>query len=243
MLSNKSLPLKDSEAHLQPDFERITMNFQVPLNKIYKPYFKSQALFLLLIFINFQSIFSQQDTSSDNAKMLVFKTNLQKLIKASQNNPLLKSAEAKVQASSASVNVQKSFEPPQVAVELYQSPVASFPNPFKDQMEYDYSIQQMIPFPGELGAMAEAERKRTGMLKADQQTQEQNIVRNVKSLYYELYLKDRQMEINHETHMLVRDFVEIAQKQYQVGMGKQSDILRAQTELSSLANDSIVLLQ
>jgi cobalt-zinc-cadmium efflux system outer membrane protein len=110
-------------------------------------------------------------------------------------------------------------------------------------MEYDYSIQQMIPFPGKLGAMAGAERKRTDMLKADRQTTEQDIIRNVKMLYFELYLKCRQMEINHETQMLVPEFVDIARKQYEVGMGKQSDILRAQTELTSLANDSLILDQ
>ena len=48
----------------------------------------------------------------------------------------------------------KSLDPPQVAFEFYQSPISAFPNPFKDQMEYDYSIQQMFPFPGKLGAMA-----------------------------------------------------------------------------------------
>jgi outer membrane protein TolC len=81
------------------------------------------------------------------------------------------------------------------------------------------------------------------MLKADRKTEEQDLVRNVKSLYFDLYLKNRQIEINSETRTLVRGFVDIARKQYEVGMGKQSDILRAQTELSTLGNDSIVLVQ
>jgi cobalt-zinc-cadmium efflux system outer membrane protein len=173
-----------------------------------------------------------------------FYAQLNQLIEtARKNNPGLKAAGFKAQASAADARVQKSLDPPQVAVEFYQSPVSSFPNPIKDQQEYDYSIQQMIPFPGKLGSMARAERKRTDMLKADRLTAEQNIVRNVKSLYFELYLKYRQLEINRETKSLVREFVAIARKQYEVGMGKQSDILRAQTELASLANDSIVLIQ
>ncbi len=81
------------------------------------------------------------------------------------------------------------------------------------------------------------------MFTADRQTLQQDIVRNVKTLYFDLYLKNRQVEINHETRMLVREFVDIARKQYELGMGKQSDILRAQTELSALGNDSIVLVQ
>ena len=200
--------------------------------------------FFLLLFVatRFHPVFSQQSGGMDS-NLSAFNVTLHGLIKAAQNNPGLKAADAAVTASSASANAQKCLDPPQVGIEFYQSPVSSFPNPFKDQMEYDYSIQQMIPFPGKLGAMAGAERKRTEMLKADRQTQEQDIVQKVKSLYFEVYLKDRQSEINRETIVLVRDFVEIARKQYQVGMGKQSDVLRAQTELSSLVNDSIVLVQ
>ncbi|MDD5674058.1 MAG: TolC family protein [Chitinivibrionales bacterium] len=197
---------------------------------------------LLLVILFFQSARPQpsQVSQPDNQ---IFTAKLQALIAAAGNNPRLKAADAKVQASFSSVNIRKSLDPPQVAVEFYQAPVASFPNPFKDQMEYDYSIQQMIPFPGKLGAMAGAEQKRTDMLKADRRTLEQDIVRNVKSTYYELYLIYRRLETNHETRELVRSFVAVARKQYETGMGKQSDVLRAQTELSVLVNDSLVLSQ
>jgi outer membrane protein TolC len=214
------------------------MDFQT----IHKIAIRDCSFLLLFVATQFHPVFSQQSGGTDS-NLLTFNATLHGLIKAAQNNPGLKAADAAVTASAASAHAQKSLDPPQVGIEFYQSPISAFPNPFKDQMEYDYSIQQMIPFPGKLGAMAGAERKRTEMLKADRRTREQDIVQKVKSLYFELYLKDRQMEINHETNTLVRGFVEIAQKQYQVGIGKQSDILRAQTELSSLVNDSIVLVQ
>jgi outer membrane protein TolC len=199
------------------------------------------SVLFLLSFLIFAH--AQEKGYSPQADNKAFYAKLQTLIDAVGNNPTLKSADAKVQASAAFAKAQKSLDPPTVAVEFYQAPVASFPDPFKNQMEYDYSIQQMIPFPGKLGAMAKAENKRTDMLKADRKTEEQDLVRNVKSLYFDLYLKNRQIEINSETRTLVRGFVDIARKQYEVGMGKQSDILRAQTELSTLGNDSIVLVQ
>jgi outer membrane protein, heavy metal efflux system len=201
-------------------------------------------ILLLLLCIIIQNILSedrQRATGLSNNRE--FRDNLQALIDAAKNNPGLKAADAKVQATAASLQGKKSLDPPQIAFEFYQTPVKSFPNPFKDQMEYDYSIQQMIPFPGKLGTMSMAETKRMEMFKADRQTLEQNIVRNVKRLYYDLYLKSRQLEINHETQILLRSMLDIARKQYEVGMGKQLDILRAQTELSSFANDSIILEQ
>jgi cobalt-zinc-cadmium efflux system outer membrane protein len=196
----------------------------------------------LCIFIQF-ALSQDRPPASGPSNNRIFNDNLQALIDAAKANPGLMAADAKVQSSAASIKGKKSLDPPQVAIEFYQTPIRSFPNPFKNQMEYDYSIQQMIPFPGKLGAMAGAERKRTEMLKADRQTLEQDIVRNIKTLYYELYLKNRQLEINQETRALVREFVDIARKQYELGMGKQVDILRGQTELSSLVNDSVVLVQ
>jgi outer membrane protein, heavy metal efflux system len=203
-----------------------------------------QRLLVVLFSLSFLNLaYTQEKGYSPHADNKTFYAKLQTLIDAAHNNPSLKSADAKVQASAAFAKAQKSLDPPIVAIEFYQAPVASFPDPFKNQMEYDYSIQQMIPFPGKLGAMANAENKRTDMLKADRKTMEQDLIRNVKSLYFDLYLKTRQIEINHETRALLREFVDIARKQYEVGMGKQSEILRAQTELSSLGNDSIVLIQ
>jgi len=201
----------------------------------------SCVLLVLLSSIRFSFSQQVQDTAHiDNQR---FSSILNELIQAAKTNPELASADAQIQASIASVGAKKTLEPPQVAIEFYQTPVSSFPNPIKDQMEYDYSIQQTIPFPGKLATMAGAEQKRTEMLRSNRITQEQDIVRNVKARYFELYLKYRQIEINHETLMLVRSFVDVAQQQYGVGMGKQSDVLRAQTELLSLTNDSIVLFQ
>ncbi len=97
------------------------------------------------------------------ANYQIMKSQLNGLIdEAIKNNPSLKAAGNKIDAAKASVRYAKSLDPPQIAVEFYNSPIASFPNPFKDQMEYDYSIQQMFPFPGKLGSMARASKNGPG---------------------------------------------------------------------------------
>lgn len=158
------------------------------------------------------------------------------------NNPSLKASEYRTTASRANIGTIR-YEAPQAAVEFYQAPIRSFPNPFKDQMEIDYSLQQMIPFPGKLKAMTNAEKSRAKMSEFDQQTTKQDLIRSVQYAFFELYLIDRQRDINSSSQALMRSFVDIARKQYELGMGRQTDILRAQTELSRLMNDSIVLSQ
>lgn len=110
-------------------------------------------------------------------------------------------------------------------------------------MEVDYFLQQMIPGPGKLSAMGSAAESNAAMMSQSVRALERKIIRDLKTAYYELYLVQRKIQINAQNQDLMSNFVEIASKQYEVGMGRQSDILRAQTELSTLINDGITLQQ
>ena len=160
---------------------------------------------------------------------------------ALRNNPQLRAARNKANASLTRVDQVTSLESPQVGVEFYQTPIKSFPNPGKDWMENDYFIQQMIPFPGKLSAMGRAAENQAAMTGQDYAALQRKIVRDLKSSYFELFLVQRKIQLNAENQDLLRSFVEIARKQYEVGMGKQADVLRAQTELSTLVNEGISL--
>jgi outer membrane protein, heavy metal efflux system len=160
-----------------------------------------------------------------------------------KNNPDIKAARYKTDAAAASAGYRKGLDPPQVNVEFYRSPVSAFPNPFKDQAEYDYSVQQMFPFPGKLSAMAGVEKNRAAMFGSDRAMLELDAVRDLKVYFFNLYSHYRSLQVNAETRDVVKTFVAAAQKQYEVGLGRQADILRAQTELSTLVNDEMVLQQ
>jgi cobalt-zinc-cadmium efflux system outer membrane protein len=160
---------------------------------------------------------------------------------ALQNNPQLRAARHQTAAAQTRIDQVTSWDAPQVGVELFQTPIKSFPNPFKDGMETDYFIQQMFPFPGKLSFMGKAAESNANMLDQGYNALRRKIIRELKSAYYELYLVQRKIEINAENQDLMRRFVEIASKQYEVGMGKQPDILRAQTELSTLVSSGLNL--
>ncbi|HUI93404.1 MAG TPA: TolC family protein [Chitinivibrionales bacterium] len=160
-----------------------------------------------------------------------------------KNNPGLKALASKISAAQASVNYAKSLDPPQIGVEFYQSPITTFPNPFDGQREIDYSVQQMFPFPGKLSAMARVEQNRKAMTEGERTGALQRIVGDLKAAFYEAYFIQRKIEINDENREILKSYAAIAQKQYEVGTGKQADILRAQTELSTLVNNDIVFRQ
>ncbi len=189
----------------------------------------------LLIFFGLSFAVNAQESSS---------IRLEDLIKeALQNNPQLKAAQNQFLSSQTKVKQVTAWDAPQVGIEFFQLPVQSFPNPLKNNMETDYFVQQMIPFPGKLGAMGLSAVNNAKMYQEQFNALRNNVIRDLKNAYYELYLVQRKIEVNKENQELMKQFIEIASKQYQVGMGKQTDIIRAQTELSSLINEGINLLK
>jgi len=170
--------------------------------------------------------------------------NLEDLVReAVANNPQLRAARHQTAAAQTKVDQASAWEAPQVGVVMYQTPIQSFPNPFKNGMETDYYIQQMFPFPGKRSAMGDAALNGASMTEQNYHTLEQKIVRGVKDAYDELYLVQRKIEVNAANQDLMRKFVAIASKQYEVGKGSQADVLRGQTELSSLLAGMVTLRQ
>lgn len=165
------------------------------------------------------------------------------VVEALKNNSSIKAAGYRVEAIHSGPDHVWYLEPPEVGVEFFQAPIQSFPNPFKDQMEVDYSLQQTFPFPGKISSRIEVEHKHAQMGEANLEAGKRRIIREVKTRYYELYLLDRRLEFIREDQSLVNRFIDISRKQYEVGIGRQADILRAQTELTRLKTDSLTLTQ
>lgn len=157
------------------------------------------------------------------------------------HNPRLKAARHQVHAATARINQATAWAAPQIGVDFFETPTSSFPNPVKDGQETDYFVQQMFPFPGKLSPAGDAASSNASMLNESYRALERTIVRDLKRVYYELYLTQRKIGLNAENQQLMKRFVEIALKQYEVGMGKQLDVLRGETELSSLVNEGISL--
>jgi len=211
-------------------------------NRYYNVFFLISATVIMLLMM-FALCSAQSDTSNLKNNYSIYKATLDSILNQAINqNPSLQASKLKAESDRASVGTI-GISPPQAAVEFYQAPITSFPNPFKDQMEVDYSLQQEIPYPGKIGTMRLAEKNRVKMAETDAQTTKQELIRLVKVAFNELYLIDRQIDINSQNQNLMRSFEEIARKQYELGMGRQTDILRAQTELSRLMSDSIRLAQ
>lgn len=161
---------------------------------------------------------------------------------ALRNNPGLKAAGFQVKALHTSADHTWYLDAPEIGIEFYQTPTASFPNPVRNQQEIDYSVAQAFPFPGKIASRIHAEHKHAEMGEADFEARKRKLILDVKTAYYGLYLLDRRLGINGENRILMERLSETARRQYEVGLGRQADILRARTELTNLRTDSVYLV-
>ena len=162
---------------------------------------------------------------------------------ALKQNPALASAHLSTESAHSEVDQNASWEAPEVGVEAYQTPIGSFPNPLKNGREYDYSVSQMIPFPGKLKAMAQphhlhgaAEELRADALGLD-------LRRQILSAYADLYFAAWRLRLIREERIEVDRVFGTTRTVYEGGGGSQVDLLRIESEMAKLDAEALEVEQ
>ena len=100
-------------------------------------------------------------------------------------------------------------------------------------------IMQMLPLGGKLNlagsiasSQADAARQRAADVLWETRSQ-------AAMAFYDRYTVERSLEIDRETIRLLQDIEKVAAAMYEVGEGRQADVLRAQVEVAKMAQDTI----
>ncbi len=98
-----------------------------------------------------------------------------------------------------------------------------------------FGVSQDVPYPGKLSLAAEQSSKEA---ESEGQNYRESILdasARLKIAYFDWYYARKAQEIVERNRDLVARFEQIARSRYEVGKGSQQDVLKAQLELSSLA--------
>ncbi len=170
---------------------------------------------------------SQNDTSASLSAFLA---------QAERANPGLQAARSRASSKETRVTQAGAWEDPQVGVEFYATPITSA-NPFKDGMETDYFIQQMIPLFGKKGLMNDAASAGARMAGESARAAERNLRTEVKKTYAMLLSVQLRAGVNTENQRLLGQIIESTRAKYSVGLVTQGDVLKTQVELAKLQNE------
>lgn len=100
---------------------------------------------------------------------------------------------------------------------------------------HGFGVSQELPFPGKLSLAGEEARKEAESEGQMYRATLLDAISKLKVAYYEWFARTKAIEITQRNRELMERFERIARARYSVGKGIQQDVLKAQVELSGLA--------
>ena len=160
---------------------------------------------------------------------------------AEQRNPDILAARKEWESAKERVRSVRTWPDPEVGVEFWGFSRSGLNVGSSEEKWYD--ISQTIPFPGKLilrGKSAEhGARRQEEVYRASKL----DVLSKVKEAYYDYLYAERAAQITNENLEVIRRFAKISESKYGTGKTTQSDVLRAQTELSKMLNMLVTTAQ
>src|SRR3989304_5358412 len=161
---------------------------------------------------------------------------------ALQNNPEISAAKIKWEVFREKIPQSSALEDPMFGFGIISLPT-NFSFKDEDMTMKEFSISQKVPFPGKRPLMKEMASKEAEAVSAEIQGKMHQIVKDVKTAYYDLSHVYRATEVVERNKRILEDFAKIAEARYSVGEGIQQDVFKAHVEVSKMVDEVIMLDQ
>lgn len=160
-----------------------------------------------------------------------------------EHNPALRAAQSRYEAALKRPSQVGTLPEPRLSITDF-----GVGHPFSGLNRSNFAyralgVSQLMPFPGKL-ALAEEEARKEA--ESERQAYRQQLLESAAKLkvaYYDWYAAWKAIEITRKNRELLERFEAIARTRYAVGKGLLQDVLKAQVELSGLAQQLDLLAQ
>ncbi len=154
-------------------------------------------------------------------------------------NPGLAAIEARALALAELPRQVGALPDPSLSLNVANLPLHSFSFTQEAMTQLQVGISQALPYPGKLALRSQAAVQEAAAARAEVEEKRQHLIRDVKTIWWNLFYLDRALEIIILNQALLQEVVSVAETRYQVGRGPQQDILLAQLELAKLRENAI----
>lgn len=211
------------------------------MKRLIKPYIKVKNFICLSIFIlNMLSNAAHSIEYDSNLVLSVMTESLAVDISV-RDNPSLAQMQARHDAISAIPSQVGALPDPMVNFSAMNFPVDSFDRNQEAMTQVQIGFTQEFPFPGKLSLKEEAAEFDVLAARHTVEEVQLQIIKQVKSKWWQLYYLDRALETVSLNQALLRQLISVAETKYKTGKGLQQDVLLAQLELSKLMDREIQL--
>lgn len=158
-------------------------------------------------------------------------------------NAMLKSYGNFAEASKQKIAQAGTLPDPKLTAGLLNLPTDSYVFDQEPMTQKMIGLNQSFPFFGKLGLKEDIAAKDYEINLKSYRNTELELIRNLESLYYKLFLNQKSISIMQKNKSLLSDFVKIATTKYSAGQGIQQDVLKSQVELLKIDKKLIELKQ
>ncbi len=184
--------------------------------------FRFKLLLVLAILSNGTSGFSDEGTVALSS----FVEEVQ------QNNPEIKAARAKWEASTKRPSQESTLPNPEIGISYKNVSFDKLTLGDDNFTELGVYASQEFPFPGKLSLKGKIANEEAEAERDLAEATLRRVTADLKEAYYDWYLVNKSIEITSKNKELVEKFTKIAEAKYEVGKGIQQDVIRAQLEVS-----------
>jgi len=149
------------------------------------------------------------------------------------NNPRIKASMARWEASTKRPSQEGSLPNPIIGGRIKNVSFSDITLGEDPRSDIQAFFSQEIPFPGKLSSKEKIAEEEAESQRWVSDSVTRKVVADLKEAYFDWFFVNKSIEITTKNKELLEKFVRIAEAKYEVGMGIQQDVLKAQVEVSS----------
>jgi len=151
---------------------------------------------------------------------------------ASENNPVIKASKARWEAFSMRPSQEGSLPNPIIGGRIKNVSFSDITLGEDPRSDIQAFVSQEIPFPGKLSSKEEIAQQESDSQRWLSDATSRKVIADLKEAYFDWFFINKSIEITNRNKVLLQKFTKIAEVKYEVGMGIQQDVLKAQVEVS-----------
>lgn len=151
---------------------------------------------------------------------------------ASENNPVIKASKTKWEASTMRPSQEGSLPNPIIGGRIKNVSFSDITLGEDPRSDIQAFVSQEIPFPGKLSSKEEIAQQESDAQRWLSDAISRKVIADLKEAYFDWFFIDKSIKITNRNKELLQKFTKIAEVKYEVGMGIQQDVLKAQVEVS-----------
>jgi len=155
------------------------------------------------------------------------------LATARERNPELRAARERARAAAAIPRQVSALDDPTVGWESWNVPNSLRVGRADNNI---FRLSQKLPFPGKRGLAGKVAEREATVVERDADSVELDVIAEVKRTYYDLWQAHQNLLVYQRERTLLERFARTAERRYGTGDVPQTDVLRAQVELTRTVN-------